>query len=201
MLLRKRPSGVLLIHAAMVVAVLSTCLALRVSMTCELSPYVPGALPQLALGDFDGDGHVDTAAIRDDIGGTHISIKFSGSLSTVDLRAAVTAVVQGDVDDDGDLDLVAATPSGELLIWINDGHGQFTQEPRLPLSGLSGAPVITEVAAGAVAIESRAPLQGAPDLYQISTTATAAARCDPSIAVTNGAAGLSSLRAPPRIVA
>jgi hypothetical protein len=32
------------------------------------------------------------------------------------------------VDHDGDLDLIAATPTGDMLVWINDGHGGFTRQ-------------------------------------------------------------------------
>jgi hypothetical protein len=42
----------------------------------------------------------------------------------------VAGVVAGDVDHDGDVDLVAATPSGDLKVYLNDGRGRFTsQEP------------------------------------------------------------------------
>jgi hypothetical protein len=103
--------------------------------------------PQQAQGDFDGDGRIDTALIHGRAGAGQISIHLSGSLSTVDLDAAVSGVVQGDVDHDGDLDLVAATPSGALLIWINDGHGRFTRQPASTTHGVSSEPVVAETAA------------------------------------------------------
>src|SRR5207245_2837223 len=100
------------------------------------------ASPQRAQGDFDGDGRVDTALIQDRADARRISIRLSGSSSPVDLDATVTGVVQGDVDHDGDLALIAATPSGDLLIWINDGHGRFTRQPESDTRGLSSEPAI-----------------------------------------------------------
>jgi hypothetical protein len=97
---------------------------------------------QRADGDFDGDGRIDTALIENRAGAARISIQLTSSSSAFHLDAAVTAVVQSDVDHDGDLDLVASTSSGELLVWINDGHGHFTRQPAARTSALSGDPVL-----------------------------------------------------------
>jgi hypothetical protein len=197
-LLRRRVSCGVVFQAALLIAALASCVALRDAGSGELSPYVSHVPPRLALGDFDGDGHIDTAVILDDVSGPRISIQFAGSSSTVDLAVPVAAVVQGDVDDDGDLDLVAATPSGELVIWINDGHGRFTQEPVLPASGLAGAPVVAETAAGAVAIGTRAPALGLADPSRFVTAASTDAWRDPISTPTNRRDALPLLRAPPR---
>lgn len=39
----------------------------------------------------------------------------------------VVALAASDIDDDGDLDLVASDGSLELLVWINDGAGHMTR--------------------------------------------------------------------------
>jgi len=194
----QRISRSIVFQAAALVAALLSGELVRGGGAGELSPYVSQAPPRLALGDFDGDGHIDSAVIRDDVGGTRISIRFAGSSSTVDLAAPVTAVVEGDVDDDGDLDLIAATPSGGLVIWINDGHGRFTEEPVLPAGGLSGAPAVSETAAAAVAIGIRAPAVGASDLSRFISAASTAARRDPFLSPPNRRDAVPLLRAPPR---
>jgi hypothetical protein len=43
------------------------------------------------------------------------------------------SIVASDVDHDGDLDLAMATLSNQVVIWINDGQGHFTeQRPSAP---------------------------------------------------------------------
>ena len=106
--------------------------------------FVFQAPPQSARGDFDGDGRIDTALIQDDSGTHRVSIQLSSSSSSIQLDAAVIGVVQGDIDDDGDLDLVAATIDGDVVIWLNDGHGHFDRQPRTNGRGLSSEPGITQ---------------------------------------------------------
>jgi hypothetical protein len=108
------------------------------------TPYTANTPPKWAQGDFDGDGRVDTALIQERDGRAFISIQLSGSSSPIDLEGAVAGVVQGDVDRDGDLDLVAATPSGDLLIWINDGRGRFTRRLATSTLGVSSEPVVVQ---------------------------------------------------------
>ena len=105
--------------------------------------------PQRAEGDFDGDGCPDTAFIRDGRDGPCVVLTLTGSAC---FDVPVTSLVQHDIDHDGDLDLVAATPSGEVLIWLNDGHGHFTQmaavqEPELSGEAAVGVPGFHEPAA------------------------------------------------------
>ncbi len=93
-------------------------------------PFVATPLPQRATGDFDGDGRADTAQIEQGGARPSISIELSGSSDVADVKASAAGLIEADVDHDGDFDLVAVTPAGELVILINDGHGRFTrQEP------------------------------------------------------------------------
>jgi hypothetical protein len=103
------------------------------------SPFVPTVvLPQQAVGDFDGDGRADVARIQHDVHGSSITVHLSDSTVTTQLDANVTALVQRDIDHDGDLDLIATTPTGAILIWINDGHGEFSPQEPSPAFRLAG---------------------------------------------------------------
>jgi hypothetical protein len=108
-----------------------------------LTPFVPARPPQLALGDFDGDGRLDEAGIHTRLDGrTDVSLRLSSSAAVVQLDAPVAALADGDVDHDGDLDLIAATASGDVVIWLNDGHGRFMRQPASPVSQLLSEPSV-----------------------------------------------------------
>ena len=154
--------------------------------------------PQRAQGDFDGDGRVDTAQIEQRAGAGRISIRLSGSSAPVDLEPSVIGVVQGDVDHDGDLDLVAATSAGDLLVWINDGHGRFTRQPASPTRGVSGEPAAAETASHSLLVVSvRTSALPSPAQHEIGL-AVAPLRSSPSRSVDDVPdVALPPLRAPP----
>jgi hypothetical protein len=141
-------------------------LGVRAKSSDAFIPYIAITPPQRAQGDFDGDGRIDTALVQERAGTARISIQLSGSSSPVVLEGAATGVVEGDVDGDGDLDLVAATPSGDLLIWINDGRGRFTRQVASRTGGVSNGPEVARTtwyetpAIGAVASPSPSPASG-----------------------------------------
>src|SRR6516225_6522824 len=96
----------------------AVCLvALRVTSTpSRFTPFVPTVVPQQAVGDFDGDGRADVARIQPGVHGSVITVHLSDSQVTTQLDANVSALVERDLDDDGDLDLVATTPTGGVLV-------------------------------------------------------------------------------------
>ena len=57
-----------------------------------------------------------------------------GFAATVDraTRAQFVHVVAGDVDHDGDIDVVASNGSLDLIVWKNDGAGHFTRQAAAP---------------------------------------------------------------------
>ncbi len=52
----------------------------------------------------------------------------------------VVALAASDIDDDGDLDLVASDGSLDLLVWINDGAGHMTRRYGRQSSGWRNDP-------------------------------------------------------------
>ena len=79
----------------------------------------------VALADVDDDGDLDAAwwgtrlgvVLRQGDGGPLVAV---ADLPT----AAATAAVFGDIDHDGDADLIATGP--DIVLWANDGTGRFT---------------------------------------------------------------------------
>jgi hypothetical protein len=132
--------------------------------------FVAAPLPQHAIGDFDGDGRMDVANISArSTGHQGISIALSGSADAVRLDTSVSALIEGDFDHDGDLDLLATTPSGDVLVWVNDGHGRFTRQDPSPRRAIAGEPVVVStdsqsvsvVTAGGFVLEARVRAQRA----------------------------------------
>ncbi len=100
------------------------------------------ATTALALGDLDGDGHLDMVAVNDDLdpnyGGTaayytstrvwlgngHGAFTDSGQALTGSFTH-VTSAALGDLDGDGDLDLVLGLFNTTIIIFRNDGRGVF----------------------------------------------------------------------------
>jgi hypothetical protein len=119
--------------------------------------FVAQPLPQHAIGDFDGDGRPDIANISARSSGRQdISIALSGSTDDVRLDASVSALIEGDFDHDGDLDLLATTPSGDVLVWVNDGHGRFTRQEPSPRRAITGEPVLASTADPSVTVVAAA---------------------------------------------
>jgi hypothetical protein len=120
--------------------------------------FLPQPLPQGAPGDFDGDGRPDEALIQDGVDGLRVWVRLSGSPGAVPLDAEVVGVIAADVDHDGDVDLVTAASSGQVVNWLNDGRGRFTRQQALPSDRLSSVVIVDSalenepVALGATAL-------------------------------------------------
>jgi hypothetical protein len=156
--------------------------------------------PQSATGDFDGDGRIDTALIRDGRAGRSISIQLSTDASVVQLEASVIGIVEGDIDHDGDLDLVASTVSGDLLIWLNDGRGRFTRKTVPNGPGLSGEPIFVQtVWPESMAVGVRGPSQYSTARTQVTLRVIRARPPTRRFAVVSPAHVLLAFRAPPAL--
>jgi len=105
---------------------------------------VPGAvLPRfspnktvvpLAHGDFDGDGDIDLLVTNDDNNGAVKLLVNDGAAgfsltggwtvpSAAGNQGAIFSAQAGDVDGDGDLDVV--TTGADVRLWVNDGAARF----------------------------------------------------------------------------
>ena len=97
----------------------------------------------VAIGDVDGDGLPDIYLTANQ--GANALYRNLGGWRFEDItaRAGValagrhsTGAVFADVDGDGDLDLLVSTLGGGVALFINDGHGVFTE--RTAEAGLGG---------------------------------------------------------------
>jgi hypothetical protein len=191
-LCRRRSVGLALTTLGLLVAVSSG------GARPQQPAFVFQAPPQSARGDFDGDGRLDTALVQDGSGTRRVSIQLSSSSTSIQLEAAVLGVVQSDIDDDGDLDLVATTIDGDLIVWLNDGHGHFDRKPRTNGRGLSGEPGITQGTAsekGAIAFQTLALAD--PSRRQTGTVVTLARPPTTNSRMDARCSTLPLLRAPP----
>jgi hypothetical protein len=123
----------------------------------------------------------------------------SGTRDAVALNLDAVSIATGDIDHDGDADLVVATSSNRVVIWINDGRGHFTEEA--PSRSQDMSPV--ETVAGAsreepIGIGSTVPQLDAPSRRRARAAETAR-RLPPLAPLADSPSFLSlpSLRGPP----
>ena len=104
-----------------------------------------------AWGDIDNDGDLDLVVTGFDAGGNRTARIYEndGTGGFTDIGAGLTGVYSsssewGDIDNDGDLDLVVtgfdAGSNRTARIYANDGTGSFTELAGLPSAASSACP-------------------------------------------------------------
>ncbi|WAS95676.1 FG-GAP repeat domain-containing protein [Nannocystis punicea] len=126
--------------------------------TGAVRTYPAGKGPsRLALGDVDGDSHLDVVGARD---GALQVLRGAGDgalmpASTSTARTFMLSVALADHDGDGDLDALTRGLSESVELHRNDGTGRLSSPTSLPFNriwlsgqGLAAAPVATGGLAG-----------------------------------------------------
>ncbi len=114
-----------------------------------------GSFSDMAAGDFDGDGDMDlvsgaaggipanngTLLYFQNNAGTFTAVTGAGNpFNTIDV-GNFSSPTGGDVDGDGDIDLVVGNSGGAVRTWLNDGSGVFTEATGVnnPFNGVAQA--------------------------------------------------------------
>ncbi|MFO1070719.1 MAG: VCBS repeat-containing protein, partial [Geminicoccaceae bacterium] len=112
----------------------------------EPGTTAPGKTRGIALGDVDGDGTLDLLTANDNGEDPSTISVFLGdgdgsftAAAEVGVGDGPHAVALGDLDRDGNLDLVSANGSGSLSVRLGDGLGGFVAADgaEIPLAGSS----------------------------------------------------------------
>ena len=117
------------------------------------NPVVGGTPNGVALGDVDGDGDLDfvtanydpgTVSVRLNNGSGNFTAPNTSPTSSVDYEPI--NVVLGDVDGDGDLDLLTANfGPGTVSVRLNDGSGNFSGTTNVAVGSLPRNVVLGDV--------------------------------------------------------
>ncbi|OGX90622.1 FG-GAP-like repeat-containing protein [Hymenobacter coccineus] len=100
-------------------------------------------ISSVALGDINNDGVLDLLANESPGGTVYISLgnsdgTFTDSGQRISVGQSATTplgTALGDIDGDGDLDLISNNSEGTVSVRLNDGHGTFSGTQQVPVNG------------------------------------------------------------------
>ncbi|MEL6150193.1 MAG: FG-GAP-like repeat-containing protein, partial [Chloroflexota bacterium] len=85
---------------------------------------------EIAVADLNGDANLDVVLSGGTLSFGNGDGTFSDSVELPD-RSSVFRYIPGDLDGDGDMDLVGASSTGNNPVYKNDGSGGFTRDPDI----------------------------------------------------------------------
>lgn len=116
---------------------------------------------------------------RSGLGADALRAPFSAALEAAlpEHTRDLVSIVAADIDDDGDLDVVANDASLNLFIWLNDGAGHFTRQRPAHSNAWRGQPADPAVGGGAATFDIPTQTsQPSPHLARGSASVRLAAR-------------------------
>src|SRR5205085_4081397 len=112
--------------------------------------FETGDVPQfVTTADLNRDGYPDVVVA--DEGSQTVSLLLGNGDGTLKTRTTVTtagaprAVAIGDLDRDGDLDLVVSCASGVVSIFLGDGTGVFGSRSDIPVGAYPTAVTLADL--------------------------------------------------------
>ena len=111
------------------------------------SQQLAGSPTDLDLADVNGDGLLDAVIERLGVATWHAGLPSGGfgGATAIGGTVAASRVAVGDLDGDGDADLVLGSTAPQVQTLVNDGTGAFSSGVTLP-AGTSGAsPAIADI--------------------------------------------------------
>lgn len=111
------------------------------------SQQLAGSPTDLDLADVDGDGLLDAVVARLNVATWHagsVSGAFGGA-TTMGGTMAASRVAVGDLDDDGDADVVLGGTAPQVQTLVNDGAGAFSVGATLAAGSGGASPALADI--------------------------------------------------------
>jgi len=117
------------------------------------SQTLAGSPTDLHLADVDGDGRLDAVVARLNVATWHAGLASGafGTATAIGGTVAASRVAVGDLDDDGDTDLVLGSALPQVQTLVNDGAGTFSAGVTLPAGPGGASPGLADIDSDGIA--------------------------------------------------